>query len=298
MNNTKIIDIYQSFSETLLVRLNEEGQVKEVLINSLPKFKLKKNIYLRNIFSLEDRDRVDGVFQKGIGEESKYLKLSSKYSKSKKFVNLCIKDIKGKTYAYIVCTESQREKEIRYESKLKALSDRAELDQLTGLLNRHGYWERVKRILNCGDPDRKIGILFIDMDGLRDINNNKGHKQGDKAINQISTLISKCIRERDIAVRYGGDEFVVVVEELSGSKSSAYGLAKRLVKSINEKKASYMTTISIGVHSVKVGDIFKKDITNVALHRKWEEQVVIADKMTYKAKESGKNTVIFSQKET
>ena len=43
---------------------------------------------------------------------------------------------------------------------------------------------------------------------------------------------------------------------------------------------------------------FKKDITNVALHRKWEEQVVIADKMTYKAKESGKNTVIFSQKET
>ena len=297
MSNTELIDIFTSFSETLLVRLDEEGQVKEILINSLPKFKLKKNIYLRNIFSLEDRDMVEGVFQRGIGEESRYLKLSSKYSKSKKFVNLSIKDIKGKTYAYIVSTESQREKELRYENKLKALSERVELDQLTGLLNRYGYWGRVKRILNCGDPDRKIGILFIDMDGLRDINNSKGHKQGDKAISQISTLISKNIRERDIAVRYGGDEFVVVVEELSGNKSSAYGLAKRLVKSINEKKSSYMTTISIGVHTVKVGDIFKEGITNVALHRDWEEQVAKADKMTYKAKDSGKNTVVFSEKE-
>ena len=297
MSNTKLIDIYQSFSETLLVRLNEEGQIKEVLINSLPKFKIKKNIYLRNIFSLQDRDRVEGVFKKGIGEESRYLKLSNKYSKSKKFVDLCIKDIKGDTYAYIASTQSQRDRELRYESRLKALSDRAELDQLSGLLNRHGYWERVKRILNCGDPERKIGILFIDMDELRQINEDKGHKGGDKAINQISTLISKQIRERDIAVRYGGDEFVIVVEELSGSKSSAYGLAKRLIKSINEKKASYITTISIGVHTVKVGEVFKKNLSNVALHRNWEEQVAKADKMTYKAKESGKNTVMFSQKE-
>ena len=297
MSNTKLIDILTSFSETLLIRLDEEGRVKEVLINSLPKFKIKKNIYLRNVFSLEDRDRVEGVFQKGMGEEIKYLKLSSKYSKSKKSVNLKINDIKGKTYAYIVSTESQREREVRYENKLKELSDRAELDQLTGLLNRHGYWERVKRILNCGDPERKIGILFIDMDGLGKINTEKGHKGGDKAIGQISTLISKHIRERDIAVRYGGDEFVIVLEEISGSKSSARGLAKRLIKSINGKKRSYMTTISIGVHTVKVGDIFKEGMSNMALHRDWENQVVIADRMTYKAKDSGKNTVVFSQKD-
>ncbi len=56
-----------------------------------------------------------------------------------------------------------------------------------------------------------------------------------------------------------------------------------------------MTTISIGVHTVKVGEIFKKGISNVSLHRKWEEHVAIADKMTYKAKNSGKNSVVFSE---
>ena len=295
MNNTKIIDIYQSFSETLLVRLDEEGQIKEVLINSLPKFKIKKNIYLRNIFSLQDRDRVEGVFKKGIGEESRYLKLSNKYSKSKKFVDLCIKDIKGDTYAYIASTQSQRDRELRYESRLKALSDRAELDQLSGLLNRHGYWERVKRILNCGDPERKIGILFIDIDKLKTINDTKGHKIGDKAISQISTLIAKSIRQRDIAVRYGGDEFIIVVEELSGSRSTAYGLAKRLIREINKTKGKYITTISIGVHIFKVGDVMKKGISDIALHRSWEEQVVKADNLAYEAKKGGRNTLAFKE---
>ena len=295
MSNTKLIDIYQSFSETLLVRLNEEGQIKEVLINSLPKFKIKKNIYLRNIFSLQDRDRVEGVFKKGIGEESRYLKLSNKYSKSKKFVDLCIKDIKGDTYAYIASTQSQRDRELRYESRLKALSDRAELDQLSGLLNRHGYWERVKRILNCGDPERKIGILFIDIDKLKTINDTKGHKIGDKAISQISTLIAKSIRQRDIAVRYGGDEFIIVVEELSGSRSTAYGLAKRLIREINKTKGKYITTISIGVHIFKVGDVMKKGISDIALHRSWEEQVVKADNLAYEAKKGGRNTLAFKE---
>ena len=295
MSNTKLIDIFTSFSEALLVRLDEEGQIKEVLINSLPKFKIKKNIYLRNIFSLQDRDRVEGVFKKGIGEESRYLKLSNKYSKSKKFVDLCIKDIKGDTYAYIASTQSQRDRELRYESRLKALSDRAELDQLSGLLNRHGYWERVKRILNCGDPERKIGILFIDIDKLKTINDTKGHKIGDKAISQISTLIAKSIRQRDIAVRYGGDEFIIVVEELSGSRSTAYGLAKRLIREINKTKGKYITTISIGVHIFKVGDVMKKGISDIALHRSWEEQVVKADKLAYEAKKGGRNTLSFKE---
>jgi hypothetical protein len=139
MNSTNTLDIFESFLETLLLRLNEEGQIKEILINSLPKFECKKEIYLRDIFSLEDRVRVERIFQKGMGEESKYLLLSSKYVKSKKYVNLQIKDIRGEIYAFIIGIESQREKELRYEGKLYSLSKEAELDQLTGLLNRYGY---------------------------------------------------------------------------------------------------------------------------------------------------------------
>jgi diguanylate cyclase (GGDEF)-like protein len=151
--------------------------------------------------------------------------------------------------------------------------------------------------MNCGDPERKIGILFIDMDGLKQINTKKGHKGGDRAIRQISTLILKNIRERDIAVRYGGNEFLIVVEELSGRESSAYGLAKRLIEIINEKENSYLTTISIGVHITKVGNILKGNDTSVFLKRKWDKEVAKADKMTSKARKEGKNTIIFSQKD-
>ena len=137
--------------------------------------------------------------------------------------------------------------------------------------------------------------MFIDIDKLKTINDTKGHKIGDKAISQISTLIAKSIRQRDIAVRYGGDEFIIVVEELSGSRSTAYGLAKRLIREINKTKGKYITTISIGVHIFKVGDVMKKGISDIALHRSWEEQVVKADNLAYEAKKGGRNTLAFKE---
>lgn len=298
MNSTKILEIVKEFSQISILKLNEEGYVKEVLLNSNTKINPKKDIKIFNLFILEDRKRVENLFNKGMGEETKLLQISKRYSRGNQYVNLNIKDIRGKTYAYLKLTmpQKEKEKELEIENKIQELSNIAETDHLTGLLNRHTYWDRVKRILNCGDSERKIGILFLDMDGLKEINTKLGHKGGDQAINQISSLISKSIRQRDIAVRYGGDEFVIVVEELSGSKSSALGLAKRIFKEINKSKNKYLTTVSIGVHVVKVGKIFKKDLSDISIHRNWEEEVVKADKLAYKAKEAGKNTIQYSKK--
>lgn len=292
MNNKDILNILSQFSEISILKLDIEGNIKQVIYNSNENIKFKKYIHIKNIFSLEDRERVEKTFIQGIGEEIRYLKIANKYSRGIQHVNIKVRDIEGETYIFLIYTQSEKEKEVQYQEKIEELSLQAQVDQLTGLLNRHGYWERVKRILNCGDRDRRIGILFLDMDGLRDVNTKLGHKGGDKALNQISTLISKSIRQRDIAVRYGGDEFVIVVEELSGSKGTALGLAKRILKEINSKKGKYLATVSIGVHVVKVGNIFKKGLTNIALHRNWEEEVVKADKKAYKAKSLGKNTLV------
>ena len=116
-------------------------------------------------------------------------------------------DVEIKTIENIYITlkffTSNREKEIMHDRRVGEFAHMAELDPLTGLLNRYGYWERVKGLLNCGDPDRRLGILVVDMDNLKKINDEKGHSGGDKAINQIGGLISQSIRKRDIAVRYG-----------------------------------------------------------------------------------------------
>ncbi len=296
MHYKNIIDVLSDFSKISIIQLDIEGNIKKILLNSDEDLKIKREVNIKKIFSLEDRGRVELLFKVGMGEESKYLKILQRYSKGSKYVNLKIKEISGEIYAFLESTDTQREKELRYEAKLNSLSKKAELDQLTGLLNRHAYWDRVKRILNCGDPERRIGIIFLDMDGLKGINDKRGHKVGDKAISQIANLISRSIRERDIAVRYGGDEFIIVIEELSGSKSTAYGLAKRLLKEINSKRDNFLTTISIGVHITKVGDIFDKKLSNLKLHHNWEKEVVLADNMALKAKESGKNTIIYSKK--
>lgn len=294
MDNKDILDILAEFTHISILKLDIEGNIKQILYNSNECIKFKKGIHIQDIFSLRDRERVKRAFEQGVGVESRYIKIANKYCKGLQYVNIKVKDIQGEIYIYLIQTQSKTEKELQYQEKIQELSLQAQVDQLTGLLNRHGYWERVKRILNCGDKERKIGILFLDIDGLKAINTALGHKGGDKAINQISTLISNSIRHRDIAVRYGGDEFVIVVEELTGSRGTALGLAKRMLKEINSSRSKYLTTVSIGVHVVKVGDIVKKGLSSKSLQRRWEDEVAKADEKAYEAKEKGKNTVIFT----
>ena len=296
MNIMNVLKILQKVSDITILELDSDGKINNVIFNSNTDILVKKNQELKEIFSPKERKKVERIFTGGLGKEGKYLRISKRYSKGTQYVNTRIEDIDGKIYAYLVPGQPHREEELEYENRVQELSYKAETDQLTGLLNRHGYWERVKRILNCGDSGRKIGIIFLDMDKLTEINNTKGHKVGDKAINQLSSLIARTIRSRDIAVRYGGDEFLIIVEELSGKKSTAYGLAKRILREINQNKSKFLTTFSIGVHVTKVGKVNRKGITNTQLHRNWEEQVVIADTMAYKAKASGRNTIVFSKR--
>lgn len=291
MEYNKVLDILSQFTKTTILQIDIQGNILKQIYNSNESIKSVKGVNIKNIFSLDDRERVSTYLNSNILEGIKCLKILNKYSKGNQYVNLNIKDIEGNTYVFLESTQSKKEKDLRYEAKINTLIKQAQLDNLTGLLNRHAYWERVQRIFNSGDSERKIGIIFIDIDELKKINDEKGHKTGDKAINQIANLISTSIRDRDIAVRYGGDEFIIVVEEMTGKRSTAYGLAKRLVREINSKKDSFLTTVSIGVHITKVGDIFKKNISNRKLYLKWEQQVSMADKASYKAKKMGRNRV-------
>lgn len=291
-----ILSLISNFIEITLFDIDDQGKIREVVFNTKKDFKKKgiKNIY--EFFPKEDATRVMDMLSIGTDQEKGNFLLKGKF-KIADHVDVSVKRIGGKIYVGLKFFKTSRERELLLEKEIKRIKRIAHTDPMTKLLNRYGYWERVKSILNCGDPERGIGILLIDIDKLKTINDTMGHEAGDNAIKQISNLISSSIRARDIAVRYGGDEFVIVVEELSGNKSSAYGLGNRIVKQIKENSKRYLTTVSIGINVVKVRDFQKYLKDEKKLREQWDKAVGIADKMAYKAKEEGRNKVVFSKED-
>jgi diguanylate cyclase (GGDEF)-like protein len=90
------------------------------------------------------------------------------------------------------------------------------LDELTGLHNRRGFLRFARAQLDAGALARRpMLLIFVDLDGLKYINDKLGHSAGDRALVDTSTVLKSTFRERDIVARLGGDEFVVLVTDSS-----------------------------------------------------------------------------------
>ncbi len=100
------------------------------------------------------------------------------------------------------------------------------LDPLTHLYNRRFFDNEIKNLIF---NDEKFSLIFIDVDDLKKINDLKGHIEGDKALKELAESIKSSIRQTDIAARYGGDEFVILV------KGSSKDIAEKIAYRIKEK---------------------------------------------------------------
>ena len=93
-----------------------------------------------------------------------------------------------------------------------ALDRLSKIDPLTELFNRRGMAERLAAELGRGQREGKaLGILWLDIDYFKEINDRHGHALGDQVLKQVAALISATIRSYDVAARWGGDEFLVLV---------------------------------------------------------------------------------------
>lgn len=105
----------------------------------------------------------------------------------------------------------------------------ARRDALTGVYNRHYLNEWSVRLV----PDRaEISLLMIDCRGFKQINDRWGHMEGDRVLQECARIISDSVRTRDLVVRYGGDEFLVVLENTGANEAAAIG--ERLKKKVQE----------------------------------------------------------------
>lgn len=94
-------------------------------------------------------------------------------------------------------------------------------DQLTGLPNRSLLLDRFKQATaRAARQHKQVALLFLDLDGFKNINDVLGHTGGDRLLQQVATRLTASIRTSDTACRYGGDEFVILLPELAGRESA------------------------------------------------------------------------------
>ncbi|MBN1126518.1 MAG: sensor domain-containing diguanylate cyclase [Sedimentisphaerales bacterium] len=158
----------------------------------------------------------------------------------------------------------------------------AKSDGLTGMLNHRTFYEDLEAELRRSQRyGGKISIIMADVDNFKPVNDTYGHRAGDMAIKQISRRLGACIRQIDIAARYGGDEFAVILPNTS--LSDAVTVAERMVTMVSENPVVWEgheihLSLSVGVGQFD-GASYIGDVTKAT------------DAALYAAKQAGKNTV-------
>ena len=141
------------------------------------------------------------------------------------------------------------------------LHEQAVRDPLTGLFNRHYFNSIISSETNRSDRyDRPLSLMMLDIDGFRAVNNRMGHLQGDEILQRVARMIERNVRDADRVIRYGGDEFLVVMPETNG-KGDAERVAARLRRDIRmilegtpAEALGLSLGLSIGVYSRAPGD--------------------------------------------
>ena len=151
-------------------------------------------------------------------------------------------------------------------------------DLLTSLYNKAYFLEAIKTEIARGKRNQKpLSLIMFDFDNFKELNDTKGHIEGDRILKEIGMLLKEQIRSMDIPCRYGGEEFTVILPETA--QDDAFSIAERLRKSV-EDAFSGLTTISLGVVTCMNSSI---DANNM---------VKQADAALYKAKSLGKNRTV------
>jgi len=136
---------------------------------------------------------------------------------------------------------------MKHRARLEQLADRASRDPLTGLLNLASFREGFERALERARLEgRELAVMFLDLDGFKAVNDTHGHRAGDTVLTHVSRRLASTVRERDILGRIGGDEFVLVLEDLP-SVDQAEAVAAKITARIREAVDYEGTPLSVGV---------------------------------------------------
>ncbi len=170
----------------------------------------------------------------------------------------------------------------RLKAELDKYKEMAIIDELTGVFNRRGIMELLRREVARSERFKlPLSVAMVDIDDFKKVNDTFGHITGDKVLKAVATIMKSVIRKIDMIGRYGGEEFLVIFPNTP--KNNARIAAEKLRKEVESHKFKYKdrefkVTISIGVAEYEDGDSM-------------ESLIAKADEALYRAKSAGKNRV-------
>jgi len=180
-------------------------------------------------------------------------------------------------------TLSEQRMRVERKINLEELERLAITDDLTKLFNSRHFYQRLKDEINRSRRyQTPLSLLMLDIDYFKDYNDNYGHLEGNKVLQQIGKTIQACLRSMDTAYRYGGEEFTVLLPQTVNTE--AVTVAERIKKTVAklkfypEENETGSITISIGVTEYRHGDAPEKFVKR-------------ADQAMYMSKENGRDKV-------
>jgi len=158
----------------------------------------------------------------------------------------------------------------------------ARTDPLTALLNRRAFLEYAIPIWNNAKRNRRpLSAMMVDIDFFKVINDTHGHAMGDKVLQAVSALLAEACRNSDIAARWGGEEFIILLPETCGDQAAI--LAERLRARIADLRLGTLRK------PIQLSASF--GIAERGAHESLDQLINDADEWLYRAKEAGRNRV-------
>ena len=186
---------------------------------------------------------------------------------------------------YLLNTLNRQNEELG--SLNKKFREMAIRDGLTGLFNHRYAKERLEAEFDRSMRfERKLSVLFMDLDNFKFYNDTHGHQAGDEVLQLLSALMTDAVRESDTLARWGGEEFIVIAPETG--EQDACELAERVRKAVESHAFPNAEKQPLGIVSLSVGIASRSDAT-----KSYEQLVGFADDAVYAAKDGGRNCSVF-----
>jgi diguanylate cyclase (GGDEF)-like protein len=193
-------------------------------------------------------------------------------------------DLHERNHNQLVALNAELEE--RVSRRTRQLRELASRDPLTGLYNRRHFNEVLAgRLAEVRRYNTPLSCLMVDLDDFKTINDTHGHQVGDELLIQTALTISSQLRAADVAARYGGDEFVVLLPQTPAERARTLSerIVNKLANNVREHLPQIHLTLSIGIGSLQ--DIDSDDP---------DDLIRAADHALYAAKSEGKNRIVAS----
>lgn len=167
---------------------------------------------------------------------------------------------------------------------LRKFERNATTDALTGLSNRHAMEETFPReVARCQQNDQPVSLIMIDVDRFKSFNDKFGHVAGDRALSAVAHVLQKQFRTRDHVVRFGGDEFAVLLPGIGEAEAAA--VAERVRDAVSGSTTGSTDSL------IKIPVQISMGVAQLTKDGTFDSLLRAADEALYRAKDAGRNTV-------